>query len=303
MISIITPTYNRRDYLTETIESVLNQTYTNFEHLIVDDGSKDDTAAIVKAYQEYDKRVHYFYQCNQGQSIARNFALNKAKGDFVCFLDSDDFWIPEKIEKQLEAFRKYPEVDVVYGDCLTIDSQSNIISKKNMKRHSGKITALLLRDNFVSMSTTMVRKRCFDEMGGMSTRWRVADDYELWLRLSTKYFFYYLPEYLTYYRISEQQISSDTLQRLRVNKSIIIDFLANYPYAVTPRELKENLSRFYARMARCHSRAGDRKNALYAFFTAFTYKPCSTLVWRALYRMLFPSRYTMKVGTKIKRSS
>jgi len=290
LISIITPAYNRGKFIGDAIESVIHQNYPFFEHIIVDDGSTDNTRELVRQYQKREPRIFYYYQENQGQSAARNNALARSKGVFVCFLDSDDYWLPGKIEESLAVFDKHPEFDVVYGDCFTVNEYGEIISRRNIKRYSGRIAATLLRDNFISMSTTMVRRRCFDEMGGMSSKRKVADDYDLWLRFASKYLFYYLPEYLACYRISKNQISSDTPRRFKVNEEIILAFLEEYPEAVPWKEAKINLSRFYARKARFFSRAGDKRTAWNAIFNAFKYAPSSMLVWRGVFRVIYPQR-------------
>src|SRR6056297_1667054 len=101
LISIITPAYNRGKFIGDAIESVIHQNYPFFEHIIVDDGSTDNTRELVRQYQKREPRIFYYYQENQGQSAARNNALARSKGVFVCFLDSDDYWLPGKIEESL----------------------------------------------------------------------------------------------------------------------------------------------------------------------------------------------------------
>ena len=101
LISIITPTYNREAFLPAAIESVLAQSYKEFELIIVDDGSTDNSRELINAYADKDPRVKYLYQENQRQSVARNYALSIAKGDFICFLDSDNYWPHDKLEKSL----------------------------------------------------------------------------------------------------------------------------------------------------------------------------------------------------------
>ena len=207
-VSIITPTWNRADLISEAVESVLAQTWANWELLIVDDGSTDNTREVLAPYLE-DPRIHYFYQENQGQSVARNLALKHAKGAYISFLDSDNRLVPEKLEWALEALASNPDVDIVYGDIITIDEQGNEISRENMRRYSGRIAKYLIVDNCVSMNTAVVRRKCFDEMGGFNTERRVADDFELWLRFSARYSFLYIPKFMAFYRVMDNQISSD----------------------------------------------------------------------------------------------
>jgi len=284
LISIITPTYNRADFLGQAIDSVLAQTYQRFELLIVDDGSTDSTRELVEAYN--DERISYRYQENQGQSVARNLALSIARGDFVCFLDSDNAWFADKLEKSLKAFAEYPDVDVVYGDCVIINEKNEEVSRKNMRRYSGYIAPLMLKDNFISMNTTMTRRKCFEEMGGLGGKRRVADDYDLWLRFSARYQFYHLPEFFAYYRVMDDQISSDKVRRFETNEAIILDFLKAYPDAVTPKQADEGLCVFYTRKARYFASVGNRKESVAAIAKAIRYNPFAKAPWKGLFRVL-----------------
>lgn len=249
IVSVITPTFNRAGYLHHAIESVLAQTVDRFELLVVDDGSTDDTPELMERYSS-DSRIRYFQQPNQGQSVARNRGIKEARGDFICFLDSDNAWLPEKLEKSLEVFRNNPECHVVYGDYIEIDQWGKELGVNRMRRFSGAITPELLKDNFISMNTTMTRRGCFETMGGFDEADRLAEDYGLWLRLSTQYQFYYLADVLGFYRVMEHQISSDKRRRLDANERILLSFLNTYPNAVTSEQKHRGLSHFYLRRAR-----------------------------------------------------
>lgn len=287
-VSIITPTYNRAAFITETVQSVLEQTCDDWEMWIIDDGSTDGTRERLAPFLQ-DSRIHYVYQDNQGQSVARNRALTRARGAFICFLDSDDSWLPDKLEQQLRVFREKPEVDIVYGDYIFIDGDGEQIHQDNMKRHSGYIAAQMLRDNCVSMNTTMARRRCFEEMGGMSARRRVADDYDLWLRFSARYYFYYLPIRLACYRIMENQLSSDKRSRFQANEITLKNFLATYPDAVSKTDVRAGLSVFYTRKARYHASIGERLRAFTSISRALFLGPTSLIVWRGVAKVLFPN--------------
>jgi glycosyltransferase involved in cell wall biosynthesis len=285
LISIITPTFNREKFLPAAIESVLQQTYSNWELIIVDDGSKDNTKTLIDTYSVKDNRIKYYFQENQGQSIARNKALSVASGEFICFLDSDNYWTKDKLEKSIIAFNKYPDADILYGDCITIDEQGHELHRNNMRRHSGKVAHLLLKDNFVSMNTTMTRKECFLELGGMSGKRRVADDYDLWLRMSSRYNFQYIPEYLAYYRVMENQISSNKKLRFDTNEQIILDFISAYPMSITEKEKQEGLAAFYSRKAR-HYASENKRESYSAIKKAFKTSPLSLNVWRSFAKVL-----------------
>ena len=289
VISVITPTYNRARFLPAAVASVLSQTFGDFELIIVDDGSEDNTPDVLKPFLA-DRRVRYVYQENQGQSHARNLALKQATGDFIAFLDSDDVWAPDKLEKQLAVFRANSEVDIVHGDEATINEQGSVVSLQNMRRYSGRITRYLLADNSVSITTALVRRRCFDEMGGFDTSVGVADDYELWLRFSARYCYQYEPGIVASYRVMADQISSDKRRRYAANERIIQQFLARYGEVLSPGERRWGLARFYCRKARYFASAGERGKAVGAIAGALHNAPLDSVVWRALYRVAVPRR-------------
>ncbi|MCC5810381.1 MAG: glycosyltransferase, partial [Ectothiorhodospiraceae bacterium] len=279
LISVVTPTYNRADYLGEAIESVLAQTYQHFEMLVVDDGSTDQTPELMRRFAS-DSRIRYFQQENQGQSVARNRGIEESKGEFICFLDSDNAWLPDKLESSLAHLKAHPEADVVYGDCITIDEVGKEISRKNMKRHSGNITAKLLKDNFVSMNTTMTRSELIKAVGGFNPADRYAEDYGLWLRVSSRGSFLYVPEYWAYYRIMDDQISSDKVRRLYANQEVIEDFLCNWEHGLSDSEVREGRLAFYDRKARALSANGDTLSAFRTGRSHLALSPVSVRAWR-----------------------
>lgn len=286
LISVITPTYNRACFLSETINSVLDQNYSNVEHLIIDDGSTDNTRDVIRKFQKVGK-VRYFYQNNCGQNIARNLGLKKARGEFICFLDSDDKFLPGKLSRSICAFNMHHEVDVVYGDYIFIDKNGNELNEKNMRRYSGNITEHLLRDNCVSMNTTMVRANSIRRAGGFSPNIRVADDFDLWLRMSVTSKFFYLPERLSAYRLMKNQISSNKEKRFESNETTLKNFFQTNTKLLSHAEQKDVLNFFYTRAARHFSSERKYKLAHHYFVKAFCQKLNSKRTIRALARHLF----------------
>jgi len=281
LISIITPTFNRFDFIRDAIESVLTQTISNWELLIIDDGSTDDTKTVVASYLS-DPRINYFFQDNQGQATARNNGLMHSKGQYICFLDSDNLWKPKKLEIQYESMVSNNNIDVVYGDGETINESGEVISTANMKRYSGNITEQLLRDNFVSFNTAMVRTACIKGIGGFDNSVRFGDDYDLWLRLSAESRFLYIPEVFEQYRVMSDQISSNKEARFSSNKTTVERFLSKNPGIVSQRAIKIGYSAFYVRRGRY--RLGQRRYlmAMQDFLKALRYTPFGVNVWRAL---------------------
>jgi len=287
LISIITPTFNRERTIPLAVESVLAQSYGNWELLIIDDGSRDSTRERLSSYLE-DDRIQYFFQENQGQSIARNLGLEHARGELVCFLDSDDLWVPEKLEQQVALMKAHPEVDVLHSDEIMIDEEGHELSRKNMRRYSGRIARQMLADNSVSINTVMARRACFDAMGGFSGRYAVADDYDIWLRFSARFTFLYVPEYWGYYRVMVDQISSNKDRRFAANEHIVRDFIQEYGSTLKPWEIRWGLARFYCRKARYFAVTGRAATAWGAIGRALRFSPLDSVVWRSLYRVIFP---------------
>lgn len=267
------------------IDSVLKQTFGDLEHIVIDDGSTDNTQEVIERFAS-DPRLRFTRQGNSGQAVARNVGLRMARGRFICFLDSDNVWKLDKLERQVRLMDANPHVDILYGDLDTIDEDGNIDpTAKQMKRYSGRITKQLLLDNFVSFNTAMVRRRCFDEMGGLNESVRAGDDYDLWLRFSARYEFLYVPEIFAQYRVMRDQISSDKEKRFASNKATIERFLAANPDILTNAQQRYVWSRFYVRRGRQRASIGRVKDGLRDIWEALRLKPTSKAAWRALLRV------------------
>ncbi len=191
MISVIIPTYNRYDFLLEAVQSVKNQSYKNFELIIVDDGSTDKTSELSER-----KDLVYLKQENKGPAAARNAGVKLAAGEWVAFLDSDDLWHKEKLQKQLDFINNNTDCKIVYTDELWFRKGVRVNKKNIHKKYSGWIYSYCLKLCIVGASTILMAKNLWDEFGGMDENLPVAEDYDLWLRLSAKHKFYYLNESL-----------------------------------------------------------------------------------------------------------
>jgi len=192
-VSVIIPTYNRAYFLKEAIDSVLAQTYKDYELIVVDDGSEDETAQIVKQYQN---KLRYIFIPHQGVSRARNIGIQEAKGELIAFLDSDDLWLPQKIEMQVTFFTSHPEALVCQTEEIWIRNGLRVNPKKYHLKPSGMIFAPSLKRCLISPSAVMMRKRLFDEVGLFDETMPACEDYDLWLRVTAKYPVYLLPQAL-----------------------------------------------------------------------------------------------------------
>jgi glycosyltransferase involved in cell wall biosynthesis len=193
VVTVIIPTYNRADFLNESIQSVVSQTFTDYELIVVDDGSSDHTEAVVREFPE----VRYV-ACseNSGVSYARNFGINLARGRYICFLDSDDLWIKNKLEAQIHWMEENADCQVCYTDEIWIRKGIRVNPMNKHRKCSGDIFPHSLPLCIVSPSSVLMRSSLFDEVGVFDENLPACEDYDLWLRISLKYPVYYIAEKL-----------------------------------------------------------------------------------------------------------
>ena len=183
-VSVIIPTFNRKKTLGRAIESVRNQSLSPFEILIIDDGSNDGTKEWVK---ESFQDIKYIYQNNQGVSSARNKGIKYAYGDWIAFLDSDDEWLPSKLYEQVKAIGSNPEIKFFHTNEIWIRNEVRVNQMKKHKKHGGYIFEKCLDICRVSPSSVLIKKEIFDDIGTFDESLRVCEDYDLWLRITSKY--------------------------------------------------------------------------------------------------------------------
>lgn len=220
-ISIIIATYNREAFIAEAIESILNQTYKDWEMIIIDDASEDKTEEIVKKYINNDSRIKYFKnEKNLGIAKSRNRGLNLAEGIYIAPLDSDDIWIDkDKLKKQIEFLDANPDYALLGGGIMHIDKNSNYIKKVLFPVYDSLIRNIILQYNPFAQSTLLFRKNIALELGGYSTEYKICDDYDLWLKFGIKYKFTNIPQVLSGYRIHGNNITYK--KRLTTAKEIL----------------------------------------------------------------------------------
>lgn len=235
-VSIIMPAYNVENYIEASIESVLNQTYINWELIIIDDGSVDKTASICKKFTDLDSRIIYIYQNNTKQAKARNNGINIAKGEILAFLDADDLWLPKKLELSLLHFNS-GDFDLIFTDAYySADEQINIsdpelermgVPTKEYFGTDGIIAFIEL--NRIPMLTVLVKKTLVEKADFFDEEWILAEDYDLWLRLlKNKCVFKSVSLPLSVYRTQgNSSTASDRLATEAVLKSLMKNFNAD----------------------------------------------------------------------------
>ena len=173
-VSVIIPTYNRASFISRAVESVLNQSFKKWELIIVDDGSTDNTQDILKIY-ENQTRIKLLKTKNRGVSAARNLGVRQALGYWIAFLDSDDQWLPEKLEKQMRESLKNPGVSIIHGNEIWIRRGVRVNPMKKHQKKGGDIFSQALGLCCISPSTVLIKKKLFDEVGGFRENFPVCE--------------------------------------------------------------------------------------------------------------------------------
>jgi glycosyltransferase involved in cell wall biosynthesis len=192
-VSVIIPTYNRFHMLCEAIDSVLAQTDSDYELIVVDDGSTDKTGTIQELYKG---KLHYIYQENSGASAARNRGAVEARGEWIAFLDSDDLWQPEKLETQRAAMEGAPELKVSYTNEIWYRRGVRVNPGKKHAKYSGRIFEKCLPLCIISPSSVMIQKQLFLSLEGFNEDFPVCEDYDLWLRITKDFPVLFIPDHL-----------------------------------------------------------------------------------------------------------
>lgn len=194
VVSIVLPTFNRMPLLQEAVQSVVDQTVQEWELVIVDDGSTDGTAEYLQGLS--DPRLKNIVQDNAGVAAARNRGVQTSGAPFIAFLDSDDLWLPKKLEAQLAFFERHPEVGICQTEELWVRRGRRVNPARRHQKHSGWIFRECLPRCIVSPSAVMLRREAVEVLGGFDASFPVCEDYDLWLRAALRYEIQTLPEAL-----------------------------------------------------------------------------------------------------------
>jgi glycosyltransferase involved in cell wall biosynthesis len=219
LVSVIIPSYNYAKFVPDAVESVLAQTYSTLEVIVVDDGSTDDTQEVLK--NRFGDRIRILYQENKGLPAARNTGIRNATGEFVALLDADDWWLPTKLEKQMAVMEREPAVGVVYCGSLRVNLETGSSYETPCRPDvRGDVRQKLLYSNCVagSASAALIRRELFDKAGLFDETLKSAEDWDMWIRLSRHTHFDFVPELLIRYRLHNCQMSSKltTMHRYQI---------------------------------------------------------------------------------------
>jgi glycosyltransferase involved in cell wall biosynthesis len=224
-ISIIIPSYNRAEYISATLNSILAQTYKDFEIIFIDDGSTDHTEEILQVYMDQDYRVKYFKQSNSERAVARTYGMSLAIGDYICLVDSDDIWYPHKLYTQLSLMEANPDYILSYASVNRIDMQGKQLATapRQLEGYTGWVFFELLKRNFIPSVTPMFRKEVLKKVKEQNTEFIPYEDWDFWLRMSREGKFYHIQEPLGAYRLhpgqSVQNVNAERIEK--VTKAVL----------------------------------------------------------------------------------
>jgi glycosyltransferase involved in cell wall biosynthesis len=208
LISVIIPVYNSEKTIQETLKSVLNQTFSDFEVIVINDGSQDSTLEIISSIQ--DSRLKVFSYPNSGISPSRNRGLSHASGEFIAFLDHDDLWTPDKLESQLRALQENPQAAVAYSWTDLIDESNQFRGECARTNVTGNAHAKLLSANFLhTASNPLIRKEALIKVGGFDESVFGPEDWDLFLRLAAQYHFVAVPRTQVLFRVTAGSASTN----------------------------------------------------------------------------------------------
>lgn len=289
-VSVVIPTWNCERYIAQTLDSVLAQSWKQLQVIVVDDGSSDRTPHIVAGYGD---AVTLVTQRNQGVCVARNRGFEMSDGDFVCFLDHDDYWFAWKLERQVETFRRQPQVGVVFSgfalwlpgpdghpapDTLADDGDAAADPLASDPDYSGWIYHQFLIDCWALTSTAMIRRELFAASGGFDASLAYSEDWDLWLRLSRSAPFVKLRSVSTLYRQHPEQ-GNRRLREIDYRTRLLEEAHARWGLAspdgrkIEPQVFRRNLARYHMQFGLHHLEHGARAVALRSFARAWLLHP------------------------------
>jgi glycosyltransferase involved in cell wall biosynthesis len=258
MLTIIIPTYNRLPFLKSAINSVFCQTYRRFQLIIADDGSTDGTGDNVQSLNNSDENLRYLRLPHCGMpGKVRNAGARLATGDFLAFLDSDDLWKPEKLARQIAFFEEHPDMMICHTREIWQRGEKIVSQAGQKHRRSGYIFADALKKCIIGPSTVMMRRELFEELGGFREDLEIAEDYELWLRITAKYPVGYIDEPLVIKRGGHADQLSEKYGQIEVFR--IKALLVNLEAGIFAGEQRELAARELVRKCRIYAQGCEKR--------------------------------------------
>jgi glycosyltransferase involved in cell wall biosynthesis len=250
-VGVIVPAFNAAKTLPIALESVASQTFDDWQILLVDDGSTDNTAEVVAPFLDrFGARMLYIVQENRGLPAARNAAIRASSAEFLALLDADDVWLPCRLSEPVKILVERPQVGLVYGLITGIDQENRpgITWLGNLSDADGHIAPqIYMRKVELPCPTITFRRKCVDEVGFFDETMRATEDRDLWLRIALRYEVGFVPKVLAYYRLSPNSMSTDPQRMLQAQLKFIRKHYGSGGCGLRPRQIA--LARSYKQRA------------------------------------------------------
>ncbi len=289
-VSVLIPSYNHARFLPQCLQSVFDQTYTDYEIVVVDDGSRDNSVEIL---QSYGDRIRLFVQENRGTYPTLNRLIAESQGKYLAVLNSDDLWAPTKLEKQVAVLDQKPEVGLVHTGGHFIDGEGKVKPGNPLgfewpRTPSGNIIEALVRCNKIIASSVLIRRECFERLGGFREDLFGSGDWEMWFRVALHYDIAFVDEPLTMYRVHGENAS---FQHRRVyeddvkvrTETIHAHESELWRRANSPQAMRLALAHSYACLGTEYALLGDRASARRAYLRSLQLYP---LRFKSVLRLL-----------------
>lgn len=285
-ISVVVATFNRANLLPETIDSILAQTYQDFELIVVDDGSTDNTRAVL---ERYGSRVQYFYQLNGGAAAARNLGVRHARAPWIAFQDSDDLSMPIHLETLAGYVREHPNCGMAFANGGYVGGgehrhETIIPTGKSRRLQADGVTLIdLFKKSLIRLQASIISKAAYESIGGMDESLQICHDLDLFFRLIVAYPVAYIDRVVFLYRTHRENISRDEELRLAENIKVIEKLLHDFPQAldlIGRQNVARRIAYRYYRLAKGRWKRNERASALEAIDAAVSRAPYS-LKYRA----------------------
>jgi glycosyltransferase involved in cell wall biosynthesis len=295
LVSVIIPAYNAERFIAKTLYSIIEQTYKNIEILVVDDGSQDRTAEIVRCIAQKYQQIILLQQSNSGVASARNLAIENSQGELIAPIDADDIWYPQNIEKQVQCMLQAgSEVGLVYSWSIDIEENEVPTGYFRASKIEGEVyTTLLIHDFIANASSVLIRRDCFDKIGGYNQQLKEqngqgGEDWDLYLRIAEHYQFRVVQDFLVGYRQLTTSMSRDYTQMAKSRDLIWQSIRSKYPHIPGYIE-RFSTSSFYMHLANHSSQDANPRSTLNWIYKALKSEPITPFFRLGLYKLLFTS--------------
>jgi len=302
-ISVVIPTYNRVKYLKQALDSVLGQTFKDFDIIVVDDNSTDGTKELVASY---GGNVRYIPQENRERGAARNNGIRNSDSEYIAFLDSDDMWLPDHLEVCLKALRRDPEAGLSFSGSYIVDEEGKIISKLGLRPFNGYVSKYIIAEyssGGCNASSCLIRKKVFDKAGYFSEDRALSgsEDWEMWARISSCTKFIWAGKYSAKIRFHTQKSSIDA-GRMAKSMKMALDLLYGNP------DIRRKIgglrdkaySSLYVVTAINYYAAGDMKTARHYLKEAVKIRPASLFTNRYIFYTFLRSLLGRDISLKLR---